>query len=207
MTINSNKCACTLTRQTLFRVTLRLCFVRFRTIGHSPPGLRRLFVFHRANTILVTVHSILFYLIPIKGQRCIGHLLLLFPPSRVDARFCFISNWLRSDALIFHPSLRFLSSFAKLFPLPSTCSSLESAESFLSFCSLCIYQALFAPEQTTRLPLAENAASLTCALFDYLTAILAISWKPGSNRVFGTFRNFRTEFREQRSASVVWNPN
>ena len=115
MTINSNKCACTLTRQTLFRVTLRLCFVRFRTIGHSPPGLRRLFVFHRANTILVTVHSILFYLIPIKGQRCIGHLLLLFPPSRVDARFCFISNWLRSDALIFHPSLRFLSSFAKLY--------------------------------------------------------------------------------------------
>lgn len=37
---------------------------------HRPfPAHSQLFVFHRANTILVTVHSILFYLISIRGQR------------------------------------------------------------------------------------------------------------------------------------------
>ena len=160
----------------------------------SPPSLGRLFVSHRANTILVTVHSILFYLISIKGQRCIGHLLLLFPPSPC---WCTVLFHFQLALSFFYPFRHFPPSFAKLYALSAldhVSSSLESTESFLSSCSLCTCQALFASEQTTRLPLVKkDRKSDLCSirLLDRYTGnFMEVRIRPRFQNLSGT------EFRE-----------
>lgn len=165
-----------------------------RSFPH-PVWVGSLFFIER--TILVTVHSILFYLISIKGQRCIGHLFLLFPPSPCWCTVLF--HFQLALSFFIHSSIFFLHSQNCMLFLLSTMSvpPQNLLREFFFPSVRCVFcQALFAPEQTTRYHSLRNAARLTCALFDYLTVIPAISWKSRSNRVFETFLELNLENRE-----------
>lgn len=139
--------------------------------------------------------------------------------SRVDARFCFISNSAQSDALIFYP---FPSYFPFFFCAPSIllwrwvslclirpsnplsvfCFRLSSSR-----CSSAIVLCLWLNKQlqTTRLPRLICAASQTCTLFDYLAAALTVSCKPGSNSVpFSEANSEKAKYLDHRTKCFAY---